>query len=138
MGKQSVQVLGNTGIEQNVTSDKVRADGFFGQADGLHSMSWILEDFTGRVFIDATLASDPEEADWFSIFLNGAREYIEYPLDTINPTGPRGDTGVDAVTFQGNFLYIRFRIDRSYVVPVPTTDAEKGLLGSIGKVLLNH
>lgn len=138
MGKQSVQVLGSTGIEQDVTSDKVRADGFFGQKDGLHSISWVLDDFTGRVFIDATLASDPEEIDWFPIFLNGAREYIEYPLDTINPTGANGDTGVDAVTFQGNFLYIRFKIDRSYVVPVPTTDSEKALLGSIGKVLLNH
>lgn len=138
MGKQSFQVLGNTGIEQNVTSDKAKADGFFGQKDGLHSMSWVLEDFTGRVFIDATLALDPQEDDWFPIFLNGAKAFIEYPLDTVNPTGPRGDKGVDAVTFQGNFLFVRFRIDRSFVVPVPTTDAEKGLLGSIGKVLLNR
>jgi len=138
MGKQSILVLGNTGIEQNVTSDKVRADGFFGQKDGLHSMAWTLEDFTGRIFIEASLATDPQENDWFPIFLNGAKPYIEYPLDPINPTGPHGDTGVDAFTFQGNFLWLRVRIDRSFVVPVPTTDAEKGLLGSIGKVLLNH
>ncbi len=138
MGKQSVLVLGNTGIEQNVTSDKAKADSFFGQKDGLHTMAWTLEDFTGRVFIDATLALDPEEIDWFPILLNGARAFIEYPLDSINPTGPHGDTGVDAVTFKGNFLFVRFRIDRSFVVPVPTTDAEKGLLGSIDKVLLNH
>ena len=138
MGKQSILVLGTTGIEQNVTSDKVRADGFFGQKDGLHTILWQLEDFTGRIFLEASLETDPEENDWFAIQLDGAKPFIEYPLDPVNPSGPHGDTDVDAFTFQGNFLFIRVRIDRSFVVPVPTTDAEKGLLGSIGKVLLNH
>ena len=138
MGKQSVLVLGSTGIEQNVTSDKVRADGWFGQKDGLHSIAWYLEDFTGRILVEASLETDPLESDWFPIQLDGAKSYIEYPEIPTNPSGPHGDTLVDAFTFQGNFLWLRVRIDRSYVVPVPTTDAEKGLLGSVGKVLLNH
>ncbi len=138
MGKQSVLMLGDTGIEQNVTGDKVRADGFFGQKDGLHSVAWTLEDFTGRIFIEASLETDPQENDWFTIFLDGAKPYIEYPLNPVDPTGAHGDTFIDAFTFQGNFIWLRVRIDRSFVVPEPTTDTEKGLLGSIGKVLLNH
>jgi len=86
MGKQSILVLGNTGIEQNVTSDKVRADGWFGEKDGLHTILWQLEDFTGRIFLEASLETDPEENDWFPIQLDGAKSYIEYPLDPINPS----------------------------------------------------
>ena len=138
MGKQSILVLGDTGIEQNVTSDKVRADGWFGQKDGLHTILWQLEDFTGRIFLEASLETEPEEKDWFPIQLDGAKSFIEYPLNSLDPSGPHGDTFVDAFTFQLNALWIRVRINRSFVVPVPTTDAEKGLLGSIGKVLLNH
>ena len=59
MAKVSVQMLGDTQIELDVTGDKIRADGFFGQKDGLHSVSWSLEDFTGRIFLEASLETDP-------------------------------------------------------------------------------
>lgn len=132
-------MLGDTFLELNVTGEKIRADGFFGQKDGLHSVAFYLQDFTGRVFIEGTLASEPVDGvDWFAIFLDGTNSFIEYPLDLSNPTGVNGDTMVDAFTFQGNFVYLRVRIDRSFVVPIPVTDPEKALLGSIGKVLLNH
>jgi len=138
MSIQSVQVLGDTQIELNVTSDKVRADGFLGQKDGLHTIAFFLEDFTGRIFLEASLATDPQEEDWFTIFLDGANPFQEYPRDPGSPTGINGDTSVDAFTFQINALWIRVRIDRSFVVPVPTTNDEKALLGSIRRVLLNH
>lgn len=138
MSKQSVVVLDDTGIVMNVTGDKIKADAWFGFTDGLHTVTFHLENFTGRIFLEASLESDPQEIDWFSIFLNGANAFIEYPLDPLTPTGVAGDTFVDAFTFQGNFLYIRVRIDRSYITPVPTTDVEKSLLGSVKKILLNH
>ena len=138
MSIQSIQVLGDTGIQLNVTSDKVRADGWFGQKDGIHTIAWYLEDFTGRIFLEATLAADPQNNDWFPVHLDGCNPYVEYPLDAGAPTGTYGDTMVDAYTFQGNFLFIRVRIDRSYVLPVPTTDSQKALLGSVRKILLNH
>lgn len=138
MSKQSVVLLGDTFIEQNVTGDAVRADAWFGFKDGIHTVTFHLENFTGRIFIEASLESDPQESDWFAIFLNGSKPYIQYPLDSLNPTGIDGDTFVDAFTFQGNFLWLRARIDRTYFVPAPTTDAEKSLLGSVRKILLNH
>lgn len=132
-------MLGDTGIQLEAVGDKIRADGYFGQKDGLHSVAWVLEDFTGRIFIEASLETDPEETDWFSIFLDGSKAYIEYPLIPGAPTGKNGgDTMVDAFTFQGNFLWLRVRMDKTYVRPVPTTDSQKSLLGSITKVLLNH
>ena len=138
MSKQSVVMLGDTFIELNVTGDKIRADAWFGLKDGLHTVTFHLEDFTGRVFIEASLESDPQDNDWFPVFLNGAKSFMEYPLDSLAPTGISGDTFVDAYTFQGNFLYLRAGIDRSDVVPVPTTDSEKSALGSVKKILLNH
>lgn len=138
MSKQSVVMLSDTFIELNVTGDKIRADAWFGLKDGLHTVTFHLEDFTGRIFVEATLESDPQDNDWFPVFLNGAKSFMEYPLDSLAPTGIAGDTFVDAYTFQGNFLYLRARIDRSFVVPVPTTDSEKSALGSVKKILLNH
>lgn len=138
MSKQSVVLLGDTFIELNVTGDAVRADAWFGLRDGIHTVTFHLENFTGRIFIEASLASDPQEDDWFAVFLNGAKPYMQYPLKPLEPTGITGDTFVDAFTFQGNFLWLRARVDRSFVVPVPTTDSEKSLLGSVRKILLNH
>lgn len=138
MSKQSVVLLGDTFIELNVTGDAVRADAWFGFKDGIHTVTFHLENYTGRIFIEASLESDPQADDWFPVFLNGAKPHIQYPLDPLTPTGIAGDTFVDAFTFQGNFLWLRARTDRSYVVPAPTTDAEKSLLGSVRKILLNH
>jgi len=137
MSKQSIEMLGDTEIELVVVGDKIRADGFFGQKDGLHSVAWSLEDFSGRIFIDASLETDPQENDWFSIFLDGSKPYIEYPLIPALPSGRNGDTTVDAFTFQGNFLWLRVRMDKSNIRPVATTDTEKSLLGSINRLKAN-
>ncbi len=138
MSKQSVLMLGDTAIELEAVGEKIRADGFFGMKDGLHSVAWSLEDFTGRIFIDASLETDPQENDWFPLFLDGTKAFTEYPLIPALPSGKNGDTTVDAFTFQGNFLWLRIRMDKTYVRPIPTTDTQKSLLGSIKKVLLNH
>ena len=131
-------MLGDTAIELEATGDKIRADGFFGQKDGLHSVAWSLEDFTGRIFLEASLETDPQDNDWFSIHLDGSKTFVEYPLKPGDPSGAKGDTMIDAFTFQGNFLWLRVKMDKSFVRPIPTTDTEKSFLGSIKKVLLNH
>jgi len=138
MSKQSIVMLDDTGIIQSVSGEAIRADAWFGLKDGLHTVTFHMEDFTGRIYIEASLETEPAEIDWFPVHLNGGNAYMQYPLDPLVPTGTAGDTFVDAFTFQGNFLYLRARIDRSYYVPVPTTDDEKSLLGSVKKILLNH
>lgn len=138
MSKQSVQMLGDTAIALEAVGEKIRADGFFGQKDGLHSVAWSLEDFTGRIFLEASLETDPQENDWFPIHLDGSKIFIEYPLISTSPSGKRGDTLVDAFTFQGNFLWLRVKMDKTFVRPIAVTDTEKSFLGSIKKVLLNR
>lgn len=139
MGKQSIVMLDDTGIELEVTGDAIRADAWYGYKDGIHTVAFYLENFTGHIYIEASLASDPGEEDWFPVYLNGAKSYMNYPINPLAPMGgTSGDTFVDAYTFQGNFLWLRARIDKSYVVPVPNTDSEKAQLGAVKKILLNH
>lgn len=132
MARHSIRLLDDTQAQINVTGPAVKAAGYYGSTKGVHTAAIYLNDFTGRVYIEATLASDPEENDWFPINLNGNLEYLEYPFIPTDPSGPHGDNGIDSVTFDGNFVFIRAKIDRSYL----TTPADP-LHGSIRKILVN-
>lgn len=137
--KSSILLLNDTGNELEANGDPVRADGYYSAPDGLHTITIHLANFTGRFYLEGTLETDPSEDDWFYVHLTGGTPYVQYPQDPNNPTGEDGgDTGVDAYTFLGNFVFLRASIDKNYVVPFPTDDSEKALLGSIRKVLLNR
>lgn len=128
MARLSVVVMPDTGGQLNVTGDPVRADGWFGSVDGNHTISIQLANFTGRLWIEATLANEPTDTDWFPIWLNQCNEFIQYDAKT----------SMEGYTFQGNFTFIRARVDRTYISPVPETSEQIRELGSISKILLNH
>ena len=92
--------------ELTYTSDKVKGDGYYGYADGLHTMSFHFKNFKGRIFVQATLVAEPTEDDWFSIQLDTNTDYYEYNTQT---------SGTVGTTFQGNFVWIRAKIDRDYL-----------------------
>lgn len=92
--------------ELTYTSDKVQGDGYYGYADGLHTMSFHFKDFKGRIFVQATLVAEPTEDDWFSIQLDTNTDYYEYNTQT---------SGTVGTTFQGNFVWIRAKVDRDYL-----------------------
>ena len=49
-------------------SDKVKADGYYGNEDGLHTVAYICSsDFVGTIKMQASLATNPESTDWFDI-----------------------------------------------------------------------
>lgn len=49
-------------------SDKVKADGYYGNADGLHTVAYICSsDFVGTIKMQGSLATDPGASDWFDI-----------------------------------------------------------------------
>ena len=123
---RSIQLMGDTGTNFNVTSDSVRADSFYGFTDGLHTVAIYMNNFTGRLFIEGTLATVPTDNDWFSI--NIGNNVVDYMDATAH-------TGVIAKTFQGNFVYLRGRVDRSYLSVTDNTNLAQG---RILKVLLNH
>ena len=121
MSRQSVLMLG-TENELDYTGDSVRGDGFYGFSDGIHTVQITVADYIGRIYIQGTLASDPVEADWFNIKVNGNDDYITY--------GVGAGTGVTS-TFQGNMVYLRAKVERSHLGLIITQ------VGTLSKILLN-
>ena len=116
------------------TGKGIRADSFYGNTDGLHTISVNVTDFVGRLYIEGTLVMNPEENDWFPINLTSGSMYKQYPANTAYPTGNTGDTGADGFTFRLNVMMLRARVDRSYL----NVDAyDQAQHGRIDKILLN-
>lgn len=143
MPRKSSLMLTNTTGKFEVTSDPIRADSYYGFTDGLHTISIHMSNFTGRIRIQGTLALSPNEHDWFDIDLHGMNcdndQYLQFPRDPDNPTSTAdgayvGDTGVEAFTFVGNFVYLRVKIERSYLGEININEVN---LGTIDKVLLS-
>ncbi len=119
----SVLILSDTGIELNVTGDKFKADGFAG-GDGLHTVGIYLTAFIGRVFIQGSLAITPLSTDWFNIVLDGeALSFLQFDTAT---------DGLQVKNFTGNFVWVRAKIDRSYLV-----SPDPNQVGRVTKIILN-
>jgi hypothetical protein len=114
----SVQVVypANTNTVMVYKSDKIEGDGYFGSSDGLHTaMVTASSTFIGTATIQASLATNPVESDWFNI--NDAT--VSY-----NVMDHRNDSTVDCLNFTGNFVWIRG------VVTINN--------GSVESILVNH
>jgi len=48
------------------------------------------------------------------------------------------ETSTTAHTFEGNFLYVRARLDREYIFPQPDDQFSIAALGTVKKIMLNH
>jgi len=138
MSYTSIIMLGDTNGQFEVTGNKIRGDGFYGLTEGNHTISIHLNNFTGRIWLEGTLADDPRnddcslqfdtDTDWFPIYLTTVLPYLEFEQETSS----------NAYTFQGNFVWLRIRLDRSYIQPEPDNQSDLAQLGVIRKVLLNH
>lgn len=141
--RKSVYMMTNTGTQWNVIGEPIRADAYYGYTDGLHTVQLIHQNFVGGFGIQGTLALDPKPEDWFYIKLNTWGDvntpFITYPIDQLAPTGSNGgDTGSMAVTFIGNFVYLRAVLTRDYIQPVSVNMAwEDWQWGQIDSVLLS-
>jgi hypothetical protein len=58
---------GDSTIESH-TGEKFKGDGYYGRADGLHTVQYNISGFTGIVAIQGTLAVNPVDADWFTVY----------------------------------------------------------------------
>jgi len=145
MPKPATTLLNGDAGQLNQTGTAQRAAGYYSTAvnGGWHTISADLVDFTGRIVIEATLVTEPVEADWFPVQLTSANagsdidggfadstsSYAQYPLDPARPTGAHGDTGTFGWTLRGNFVWIRARTDRSYL-------ADTSNVGNARKILM--
>ena len=97
------------GVE-TITGEKTKGAGFYGLGYGLHTVSFQVTDFSGELKIQATLAADPQETDWFDV---DAASYIGTAA-----------TEVNIQNFTGNFVWVR-------VVGTFTS-------GTVNRILLNY
>lgn len=133
MSRISQIIFRDNSTDLDQTSEPARADAYYGNREGKHSLAFYLQNYTGRVYVEASLAQEPTESDWFPIYLQTHYDYAEFPRDPDNPTGPDGDDGVVAYTFTGNFYWVRVKLQRSHITPpVPISQ-----LGRVDKVLLS-
>jgi hypothetical protein len=139
--RKSTVMMTNTGRNHNLVGEAIRADGYYGRTDGIHTVQVTVNNFTGKFGIQGTLATEPTEDDWFDINLNANRNvssaspYVSFPANPAAPTGQIGDDGTQAFTFVGNFVYLRAILDRSNIVE-PSDLAAQTSLGNIDRVLL--
>jgi hypothetical protein len=132
-------MLSNTQGQLNSTGDALRADGWYGFTDGLYTVAIYVVNFTGRLWIEGSLADSPTDEDWFPVLINN-NDYFQFPQNPLQPTGSRGsgDTATIGINFTGNYTWLRARVDRSYFVPLPTEQLQILALGYVDHILLNN
>lgn len=112
----SNQVHPGDSSNEAVTGEKFKGDGFYGRADGFHTVQYNLSGFIGTIRIQATLAIDPSTTDWFT---------LSDGTHTSNTTDGANATGGFIYNFTGNYVWVRVSV-------INWTD------GSISQILLNH
>ena len=125
MARTTTIIDASTGTDFNFTSIEVRGDAFYGYTDGLHTIAFYFSDFTGKVHLEGSLANTPISTDWFPLSIDPPNNYMQLTAHT----------GIVARTFQGNFMFLRVRMDRDYLTPANNDSLQ---YGQITQVLLNH
>ena len=93
-------------------TDKAKGDGYYSQADGLHTVSYHVDaTCTGAIKMQGSLATTPTEDDFFDI------DNTTFTTDQ--------STTISSSNFTGNFVWVRAKA-------TSVTD------GTISSSLLNH
>lgn len=93
-------VYPNTGTTTIVyNSVPAKGDGYYGVSDGMHTVTYAATPtFVGSIYMQASLASQPVESDWFNI----TDTIVRYTVQD-----NRSTTTVDYFNFIGNFVWVR-------------------------------
>ena len=84
------------GSSQDWFSDPVQAAEYYRGRGGLQTVTFSLNQFVGRIVLQATLDTEPEGASWFNIYTIG---------DAVTPL-----TDYHPESILGNFVWIRANI----------------------------
>jgi hypothetical protein len=118
LGTASVTVMyPNSGTTTQIYySQQEQGNGYYGSIDGIHTVMYTCtQDFVGTVTMQATLATLPEDSDWFSV-TNTTVSYAQ--------SNDRNTSTVDLFNFNGNFVWVR---------SIVSIDS-----GAVQSVLYNH
>jgi hypothetical protein len=135
----------NSEFNYDLTGSAVRASGWYGFGDNLHTVSIKYDSLLGNIHVQATLSLNPTESDWFEIDINPDKTIPELPLTRkpylILGEGLEGDSGVVTANFVGNFTYARAilsRTERDDLDPDPQNPtASTGNQGTVDKILMS-
>ena len=104
-------------VDTTHTGSKFKGDGYYGHSDGLHTVQYNVSGFLGSITMQASLAVDPSESDWFTLPTTLHQ--------SSNLTDDVEATGSHIKNFTGNYVWVRAVIS-------DWTD------GSVNGILLNH
>lgn len=78
---------------------KLQGNGYYGVSGGIHTAMYVADmNFVGTITMQATLATEPADLDWFDV----AGTTVNYTeMDS------RSTSTVDCVNFDGNFVWVR-------------------------------
>ena len=93
---------------ETVIGEAFKGDGYYGRADGFHTVQYNVVNFNGTIKMQGTLATTPVEADW----------------GDIAGTEETGSENSYFKNFTGNFVYVRAHF--TYTA------------GTVTSILLNH
>ena len=110
--------------ELSYAGPALRADAYYGNTDGIHTVSVNYTNFTGRLYIEGTLVLNPVESDWFVVSIDDTTAYKEYTA--ANST--------EGFTFKMNLMNVRARVDRDYLAAGSYNFSNHG---AVNKALLN-
>lgn len=118
--ERSINILSSTGTSMNVTGQQVRYDSWYGYTDGFGTIMVTFQGFQGKLEIEATLSLEPTASDWFSV-----TESTDYTSEF---------TGSTSHNIQGNFTFIRAKLNRSHIGDGTTYDPT---YGQVTRVILS-
>ena len=72
VNRRSVTMMSASGTEMNKYSNPVKGDSYYGYTDGIHTMQVTYNQFVGRIRIQATLALEPTESDYFDLVVTSS------------------------------------------------------------------
>ena len=131
INRKSVLVQSSTGTTMNLTTSNVEGDSYYGYSDGMHTIAIQYAAFKGRVTVEATLALTPTDADFFAVQIPGGLSVNAGGYKTFPTSGTTGFTGTEAYNIQGNFTYIRVKMDRSYLGDGTTYNSDYGSIAYV-------
>ena len=114
----TLQVHPGDSTNEEYTGPAAKGDGYYGRSDGFHTVQYNITGFQGKIKMQATLAVDPADADWFTLDTT-EHETIGFPNDGLVATGAH------IKNFTGNYVWVR-------AVVSSWTD------GTVNSITLNH
>jgi len=130
MSSRTELLLTNTSGQLEGVGEPRKGNAWFGSFNPIHTVQITISKYIGTITLEASLAKNPKEDDWFPIWLN-----IERPELIFDAPLNEGITDTFIFNIEGNFLWFRAKFDRSNLSVVPPRE-EWSSLGIINKILL--